>query len=109
MRNKRARRAREETLKLQSEGVPFVTQGSHNASLEYQSSHDVGNGVGGGIQELPQDNYLKDGTGGMYPGPELQGEEREVPRVQQLDGFVAPPRIGGDPVELPGQMGGRGR
>jgi hypothetical protein len=78
-----------------------------------QTSYDPVNtsAVGGGIQELPQDNYLKDGTGNMYPGRgvELQSEEREVPRVQQLDGFVAPPRIGEEPVELPGQGYGGGR
>ncbi|KAF2651527.1 hypothetical protein K491DRAFT_760981 [Lophiostoma macrostomum CBS 122681] len=119
LRNKRARRKREAQPKQQSEGVPFVTPAPNNTSLGYQSdgvgamSYDAGNGDGngvrGGVQELPQDNYLKDGTGGMYPGPELQGEENEVPRVQQLDGFVAPPRIGESPVELPGQMGGRER
>jgi hypothetical protein len=51
----------------------------------------------GGVQELPAENNF--GGGGRKA--ELQGEFSEIPRVQQLDGFVAPPKPTAQPVELP--------
>ncbi|KAF2116997.1 hypothetical protein BDV96DRAFT_644437 [Lophiotrema nucula] len=49
----------------------------------------------GGLHEMPTNSGVK-GT-----GVELEGEGNEVPRVQQLDGFTAPPRVNSRPIELP--------
>lgn len=51
----------------------------------------------GGVQELPAENSFGGGGGKA----ELGSHFNEVPRVQQLDGFVAPPKPSAQPAELP--------
>ncbi|KAF9729437.1 hypothetical protein PMIN01_12301 [Paraphaeosphaeria minitans] len=50
-----------------------------------------------GVQELPAENSF----GGGGAKAELGSDFNEVPRVQQLDGFVAAPKPSAVPAELP--------
>jgi hypothetical protein len=70
--------------------------GASNANHRYRPVDNIELEYGG-VQELPAENSF--GGGGRKA--ELQGEFSEVPRVQQLDGFVAPPKPSAQPAELP--------
>ncbi|KAF2438224.1 hypothetical protein P171DRAFT_491510 [Karstenula rhodostoma CBS 690.94] len=69
--------------------------GVSSANHRYRPVDDMELGYGG-VQELPAENSFGGGGGKA----ELRSDF-EVQRVQQLDGFVAPPKPSAQPVELP--------
>ncbi|KAF2242269.1 hypothetical protein BU26DRAFT_157778 [Trematosphaeria pertusa] len=70
------------------------------ARHEYRVLEDTESG-NGGLHELPQDNQVGDPV--PYQTVELQADVNEVPRVQQLDGYTAPPKPNNQPTELPSE------
>ena len=65
-----------------------------NANHRYQPVNDIELGYAG-VQELPVDY---DYSGRQV---ELPSHAHEVPKTQQLDGYVAPPKPSAQPTELP--------
>lgn len=70
--------------------------GASNRNHAYRPVEDMELGYTG-VQEMPAENSF--GGGGRKT--ELGGYANEVPRVQQLDGFVAPAKPSAAAVELP--------
>ena len=81
--------------KKQQRKKQHLDLGVSNATHRYQPVHNNIELEYGGVQEMPADsNY-----GGRKA--ELGADGNEVHKVQQLDGFVAPPKPSAQPAELP--------
>ncbi|KAL5386264.1 hypothetical protein DPSP01_004345 [Paraphaeosphaeria sporulosa] len=84
--HKKKRQRQKQRIDLGASNANHRYRPVDNMELEY-----------GGVQELPAENSF----GGGGAKSELRSDFNEVPRVQQLDGFVAAPKPSALPAELP--------